>query len=259
MTLHIVVCIKSVVREAPAGVAQRTLQNSEMNPFDRPALEAALQLRGHTGGSVTVVSMGPGSATAILSEAQAMGADRAVLVSDRLLAGSDTLVTARTLAAAVKRLEPYDFVFFGVRTSDSDTGQVGPQTASVLGIPFVSGVRKIERGEQGWAVDRTMDEWEERWVVKPPAAMTIHARAFAPRPVGLTGIARVYDQPTLERWSLDELGLSAQQVGLDGSPTRVAALHKVKRGRACRMITGEPGEQVDALVEQLISKGVMAS
>lgn len=260
---HIIVCIKSVVREAPKGVARRDLPNSELNPFDRPALEAALQLKETAGAAVTALSMGPPVAGAALAEARAMGVDRAVLLSDSALAGSDTLVTARVLAAAVTCLAPYDLLFFGVRTSDSDTGQVGPQTSTLLQLPFVSGIKSIRPSDHPggnlWEATRTMDEWEELWQVGSPAALTIDARAYSPRHIGLSGLGAVYDDPDLETWDLSRIGLSAGQCGLEGSPTRVAALHPVKQSRRCKILEGQPGEQVETLVGHLISKGLMTS
>jgi len=133
MSVHIIVCIKSVVRSAPGGQAVRTPDNSELNPFDRPALEAALQIREALGGTITALSMGPQVNTEALAEAQAMGIDKGVLINDSALAGSDTLVTSRVLAAGIAKLAPYDLVMFGMRSSDSDTGQVGPQTRYPVG------------------------------------------------------------------------------------------------------------------------------
>jgi electron transfer flavoprotein beta subunit len=257
MSLHIIVCIKSVVRSAPNGVARRTLDNSELNPFDRPALEAALQLKTDRGATVTVLTMGPGTSAAALAEAQAMGTDRAVLINDRALAESDTLVTSRVLAAAIQKLEPVDLVLFGVRASDSDTGQVGPQTATLLKMPFISGVQKMDPGKGTWDIRRSMDDWHEEWQLTLPAAMTIDPRAFAPRPIGLIGIATVYDQPSIESWTLTDLGLFPESVGLQGSPTRVANLHKIKRKRTCEMLAGEPREQVALLMERLSKNGVI--
>lgn len=259
MSIHIIVCIKSVVRSAPHGVAQRTPDNSELNPFDRPALEAALQIKAASGGRLSVLSMGPPVCLEALAEARAMGADRAVLVSDKALAGSDTLVTSRVLAAAISRLAPFDLVFFGTRTADSDTGQVGPQTAALLTLPFISGAKKILAHGAQWEVERIMDDWQERWQVQRPAAMTIHPRAFPPRPVGLTGIARVFDRPDMETWRLADLDLEPAQVGLSGSPTRVAALKAVRRGRTGEMLGGEAQEQVEALIGRLIEQGVLGS
>jgi electron transfer flavoprotein beta subunit len=257
--MHSIVCIKSVVRTAPNGVGQRSPDNSELNYFDRPALEAAIRLKAASGGTVTAVSMGPVAAIEALAEALAMGADRAVLISDPALAGSDTLVTARVLAAGIGCLSPYDFVFFGTRSSDSDTGQVGPQTATVLGIPFVGGVKSLNPNEDQWRIQRLLDDWEESWEVRPPAALTIHARAFKPRSIALSRIAGAYDALEVQTWSLAQVGLSAAQTGLAGSPTRVAGLKKIKRNRTCRMIEGEPWEQVEALIEHLKTKGIIGS
>ncbi len=271
MSLHCIVCIKSVVREAPKGIGRRTPENSELNPYDRPAVEAALRLKELTCGRVTALSMGPDVGAEALAETQAMGVDEAILVNDKALAGSDTLVTSKVLAAAVRRAAPFDLVLFGTRTSDSDTGQVGPQTATVLGIPFLGGVKEIDRQlgqkhkqqpgqpSKHWEMKRQMDDWEESWVVAFPAAVTIHPRAFKPRPIPLIGIAQAHDPLDVQRWGLTDIGVSAEEVGLHGSPTRVAQLEKLKRGRTCRMLEGEPQAQVEALIAHLKTMGVMAS
>jgi len=252
--MHLIVCIKSVVRTAPNGIGRRTPENSELNPFDRPALEAAIGLKAAAGDTVTALST-----TEALAEALAMGADRAVLISDAALAGSDTLVTARVLAAGIARLAPYDFLFFGTRSSDSDTGQVGPQTATVLGIPYVGGVKSLHPAQNEWHIQRLLDDWEESWEVRTPAALTINARAFKPRSIALTSIGLAYDHLEVQTWTIGDLGLSPGQTGLAGSPTRVEGLKKIKRERKCRMLAGEPREQVEALIEQLTTKGIIGS
>ena len=257
MSVHIIVCIKSVVKEAPKGVAKRTPENSELNPFDRPALEAALQLKERMGGSVTVLTMGPAVSMEVLAEAQAMGADEAVLISDRMLAQSDTLVTSKVLAAAITKLGAFDLLFFGTRTADSDTGQVGPQTAALLNIPFVSRITEISPKDGAWEIQRTMDAWQESWQIDPPAAATIEPRAFAPRPVGLVGISQVYDQLDIRQWSLADIEMTAPEVGLAGSPTRVASLEKIKRNRRCDMLEGEPQAQVENLIARLNREGAI--
>lgn len=257
--MHIIVCIKSVIRTAPNGVGRRTPENSELNPFDRPALEAALHLKDTAGAVVTTLSMGPDVGIEALAEAQAMGADRGFLINDPRLAGSDTLVTARVLAAGIAHLAPYDLLFFGARSSDSDTGQVGPQTAAVLSVPFVGGMTHLQPHGDVWRIQRVADDWEETWEVQTPAALAIHPRAFRPRPIALDGIARAYERLNVGTWSLSDLGLSEDQAGLAGSPTRVAGLQKVRRNRKCRMIEGEPQEQVDALIEQLTTRGIIGS
>jgi electron transfer flavoprotein beta subunit len=257
VSVHIIVCIKSVVKAAPQGVAKRTPDNSELNPFDRPALEAALEIREHHGGSVTVLTMGSPVSTEVLAEAQAMGTDRAVLVTDPALAESDTLVTSKVLATAINKIGSFDLLFFGTRTADSDTGQVGPQTAALLDIAFVSSVKTITAQERGWEIERTMDAWEEKWQVASPMAATIHPRAFAPRPVGLVGISNVYEEPAIEHWCLADLGLKADEVGLMGSPTRVAALEQIKRTRKCHMLQGQAREQAAELMARLTKMGAI--
>lgn len=257
--MHIVVCIKSVIRSAPDGIGRRTPDNSELNAYDRPALEAALHLKAETGGVVTALSMGPPVGIDALAEAQAMGVDRAVLISDPALAGSDTLVTARVLAAGIQCLGPCDWVMFGPRSSDSDTGQVGAQTATVLGIPFVGGAMQMQPDGDHWRITRVIDDWEETWEVRPPAALTIDPRGFRPRPIALDGIARAYDHPEVQVWSLADVGLPVERVGLGGSPTRVSGLKKVVRDRTCRMLEGEPQDQVEALIEYLTTRGIIGS
>lgn len=259
MSVHIIICIKSVVRSALGGQAQRTPDNSELNPFDRPALEAVLQIKEAVGGSITALSMGPEVGIEALAEAHAMGIDRTVLICDRALAGSDTLVTARVLAAGIKKLAPYNLLAFGMRSSDSDTGQVGPQTATLLGIPFLGGVNRWQREEQGWAFGRTLDDWQEDWQVAAPAAVTLLPQAFPPRPIGLAGIGRALDQPATEIWNLADIDLQPQSVGLDGSPTRVANQKRIKHQRKCQLIAGEPKEQVDTLMTRLNTMGLIES
>ncbi len=257
MAFHIVVCIKSVVTAAPKGVTRRTPENSQLNPFDRPALEAALQIKAKMQGKVTAISMGPRVSGEALTEALAMGVDRAVLVSDPALKESDTLVTALVLAAAINVLGSYDLLVFGTRTADSDTGQVGPQTAAVLDTPFVSRVTQIDTGGATWTLERRMDQWIETWQVALPMALTIDAQAYAPRPVSLDGISQAFQQPAVETLTLQELDLTEARVGLSGSPTRVARLEKVKHDRTCTMLTGDPQTQSAGLLDHLTKAGVV--
>ena len=102
---------------------------------------------------------------------------------------------------------------------------------------------------------RAVDTWEEDWQVQPPAAVAMDPRAFVPRPVGLVGISQVYEERGLEQWTLADLGLSPEEVGLAGSPTRVANLEKIKLDRRCQVLGGNPQEQADALLELLTSAG----
>ena len=255
--MHIIVCIKSVVVAAPRGKIIRTAEKCALNPFDRPALEIAMQLKAAHGGLVTVLSMGPPSAEASLREAMATGADRAVLLCDPALAGSDTLATATTLCAAVQYLAPFDLLLFGARTSDSDTGQVGPQTATLLNLPMVSGALQIQADSDVLSVSRKMDEFMETYTLDLPAALTIHPSAGTLADPGLAMIAEAFDERTVETVTIDQLGLSPEQVGDAGSPTRVLSMRPSKKERACQWIEGSPKEQADGMIRQLTERGLI--
>ncbi len=254
---HIIVCIKSVMLEAPKGRSIRTSENCDLNPFDRPSIDMALRLRKELGGTVTALSMGPDSCEFAICDAVAMGVDRGVLLSDPALAASDTLATTTALAAAIEKLAPYDLVLFGTRTSDSDTGQVGPQTAVLLGIPMVTGAIFIENTESGLTVLRRSDGFLETFALPFPAAMTIHPSAAQPIDAGLSGISTAYDGESVEKWSLKDIGLSARQVGEAGSPTRVISLTRAKRERKCEFMSGETEEQADTLIQRLLELGLI--
>ena len=137
MALNIVVCVKSVMLGALPGKNRRASENMELNPFDLPALALGISLARAHNGTVTVVSMGPQNATFGLYQALSMGADKAILICDPALKESDTYVTATVLGNAIKQRSPFDLVLFGTRSSDSDTGHVGPQTAEMLNLPFI--------------------------------------------------------------------------------------------------------------------------
>ncbi|BBO74146.1 electron transfer flavoprotein subunit beta [Desulfosarcina widdelii] len=253
--MHIVVCIKSVVVEAPKGKIIRTPDKCALNPFDRPVLEIALQLKAAQGGSVTVLSMGPPSAEASLREAMAAGADRALLLCDPALAGADTLATATALCAGIGSLAPFDLVLFGTRTSDSDTGQVGPQTAVLLDLPMVSGARQIEVEANTLTVSRDLDGILETYALDMPAALTIHPSASTPRDPELGKIVEAFDEKTVESITIGQLGLEPAQVGDAGSPTRVLSMKTVTRKRTCQWIEGTSDAQADALVKKLVEAG----
>jgi electron transfer flavoprotein beta subunit len=255
--LHIIVCIKSVATDAPRGKIVRTADKSVLNPFDRPALEVALQLKEKHGGAVTVLSMGPPTAEASLREALAMGADRAVLLCDTALAGADTLATATALCAGVKHLAPFDLVLFGTRTSDSDTGQVGPQTAVLAGLSMVTGTIGIDGAPDRLIVKREVDGFQEVYEVATPASLTIHPAAAGPRDAALGGIAAAFDEMPVETLTIAQVGLDPNQVGDAGSPTRVRSMKPTKKDRACRWIDGPPTAQADELVRQLVDAGLI--
>ena len=146
--MKIIVCIKQVpdtteIKINPDGTLKRDGVPSIMNPDDKAALEFALRLKDEYGAHVSVLSMGPVQAKVMLNEALAMGADEAVLLSDRAFAGSDTWATSTALAGALKSME-YDLILTGRQAIDGDTAQVGPQIAEHLQLPHISYVKQVE-------------------------------------------------------------------------------------------------------------------
>jgi electron transfer flavoprotein beta subunit len=258
MGLHTIVCIKSVVTRTIGNKIVRTPELSELNFFDRPALETALVLREKHGGTVTALTMGPQVAgSAVLLEAMAMGVDRGVLLADTALAGSDTLATAAALGAAIHHLAPFDLVLFGTRSSDSDTGQVGPQTSVILDLPLVSGVMSLEKIDSNIRAERLCDEFVEIYETGLPAVLTIHPNGIRPRDVSLVGIEQAFGQNRIETITLSDIGLTKEAVGEDGSGTRVRSMRKVKRKRSCTFIEGSVTDQVDALVNDMTKRGLL--
>ena len=253
--MNIIVCIKSVVTDAPRGKIVRTADKCAFNPFDRPVLEMAVQLKERYQGSVTVLSMGPPTADATLREALAAGADRAVLLSDPALIGSDTLATATALCAGIQFLSPFDLLLFGTRTSDSDTGQVGPQTAVLLDLPMLTGAMRIEKQTDHLTVERRVDDFLETYEMMLPAALTIHPSAVFSRDSSLGSIATAFDEQEVEIVSAMQLALDPQTVGDAGSPTRVLSMKPVKKDRTCDWIEGSPADKAEALVRRLTASG----
>ena len=255
MNLNIIVCVKSVVVSAPDGRVVRSPESCELNPYDRPAIEIALNLRDTHGGTVTTVSMGPESSEIALIETMALGVDRSILLSDPALAGSDTLATATALSTAIKKLMPFDLVLFGIRAADSDTGQVGPQTAVMLNLPLVTWAYSIEMTNKELLVERRADGFREKLALSFPAMFTVHPGSVQPRDVGLHGIEAAFTAPKVELWNLKELGLSAEQVGENGSPTKVISLKRIKKVRKCKFLTGSAEEQAQELARLFVDTG----
>ena len=257
MKLNIIVCIKSVVVEAPVGKTIRTADNLILNPFDRPALEIALTLREAYGGTITALSMGPPVASVGLYEAIAMGVDHGILISDKALAGSDTLVTSSVLAAAIRKLTPCDLIVFGARTADSDTGQVGPQTATALNLPMLTGAMTAILNNGCLNIRRRCDEFTEEFEMDMPAAITVHPSACQPRDASLAGIQTAFSTAGIETWSAGNIGVDPARAGEGGSPTRVVALKPVHCKRTCEFVEGSIKEQALNIVQTIKNKGLI--
>ncbi len=273
--MRIVVCIKQVpdttnVRINPkTNTLMREGVESIVNPFDEYALEEALRLKDQAGAHVTVVSMGPPQAMAVLREALARGADDAFLVSSRAFGGADTLATSYTLAMAIKKAcggETPDLVLFGKQAIDGDTAQVGPGVSEFLGVPLVTYVKSITLlkgcGETGvspsFAVTTIMDDGEHVIEGKFPAVMTVLKEASVPRFAPLAGAMRA---AKTEIAVLDEKSIAADpiRIGLKGSPTKVVTIFPppVKGGGEKVDARGDAAAGAKAIAKFLAEKGLV--
>lgn len=231
-----------------------------VNPFDQRALRVALDLR-RPGERVSVLSMGPPSAERVLAETYALGVDRAVLLSDPSLAGSDALVTARVLELGLRPIAA-SVVLTGAWSTDSDTGQVGPAVASLAGWPFVGPARQLTRVDPDrWDVVADSEDGWTRYHRTGPAVFSIGEKAAKLRKSTPEELDRARAR-AVERWGLAELGLVAREVGFVGSPTLVADLTEEAPHRRPHLIAeGGPRDRADAamaLLPQLLGDSIDA-
>jgi len=261
--LHVVVCIKQVPEITEVSIDRRTNTlvregvPSIINPFDMYAIEEGLRLKEAHGGTVSVISMGPPQVESSLKEAVAMGADRAVLLSDSRFAGADTLATAYTLAQGIRRLGQFDLVICGKQAIDGDTGQVGPGLAEELGIPHVTYVRRIrELGDGMLRVERMVEGGWELISTTLPALISVVKDINEPRLPSLKGIMRAKRTPVTV-WGLEELGCDPQRVGLTGSATEVVRIWTPEPRESGELLQGDPEQQARQLVERLRGLGVI--
>ena len=225
--MKIVVCIKQVpdtteIKLDPVkGTLIRDGVPSIMNPDDKAGLEEALRLKDQYGAHVTVITMGPPQAEAILREAYAMGVDRAILLTDRKFGGADTLATSNTIAAALRNIKA-DLIIAGRQAIDGDTAQVGPQIAEHLGLPQVSYVKNMQynKEDNSLTIERAVEDGYYLVNVQLPALITVLSEANQPRYMRVKGIVEAFDKP-VETWNFDSITVDPAVIGLTGSPTKV--------------------------------------
>lgn len=224
--MNILVCIKQVpdtteVKLDPkTGTLIRDGVPSIINPDDKAGLEEALILKDNLGAKVTVITMGPPQAKDALKEALAMGADKAILLTDRAFAGADTLATSLTLASAIKKLD-YDLIIAGRQAIDGDTAQVGPQIAKHLEIPSITYVENIEIEEDSIIVNRSFEDGYQVIKAKMPLLITTLKEMNSPRYMKVSRIYDVYKEDLIETWNLGDIEVDIERIGLKGSPTKV--------------------------------------
>ena len=224
--MNIVVCIKQVpdtteVKLDPVkGTLIREGVPSIINPDDKSGLEAALRLKDQYKAHVTVLTMGPAQAELALREALAMGADQAILLTDRAFSGADTLATSTTLAAAIRKLD-YDLIIAGRQAIDGDTAQVGPQIADHLDLAQVSYVAGLEKKENALILKRQYEDGYHLLQVSMPCLITTLSEMNEPRYMHVGGIMAAYHEKDIQVWGLKDICVDLDKIGLSGSPTKV--------------------------------------
>lgn len=223
--MDILVCIKQVPDTAEIKIDPATNKVIDdvpyiVNPFDKNALEAAVQLKEAHGGSVTVISMGPDQAKVALKECISVGADKAVLISDTLFEGSDSFSTSYVLASAIKKLGKYDLIICGKQAIDTNSGQVGPKIAEHLGMAQVTNVAKIEMKGDTIVVNRETDEGYEVIEAKLPVVCTVVKSINEPRFATIKS-KMAANKAKIEVLTAAELAdIDVNKTGLKGSPTK---------------------------------------
>ncbi len=261
--MNIVVCIKQVPNtnevklDPKTGTLIREGVPSIINPDDKAGLEAALRLKDAQGAHVTVLSMGPPQADAALREALAMGADEAVLVTDRAFGGADTWATAHTIAAALKKL-PFDLIITGRQAIDGDTAQVGPQIAENLNIPNISYAEEIKVEGEYVTVKRQFEDRYHIVKVKMPCLITALSELNEPRYMTPGGIFDAYREKEVKVITRKDLDVEDGDIGLKGSPTRVVQTFTKSPKAAGTLVTNlNSQEAAEYMLEKLKEKFII--
>lgn len=261
--MNILVCAKQVpntneVKIDPVkGTLIREGVESILNPDDANALEAALKIKDkYKDVKVTVISMGPNQAEEMLRECMAMGADDAILLSDRAFGGADTWATSNTIAAAIKKIKDFDIIFAGRQAIDGDTAQVGPQIAERLHIPQVTYVQDLEISGDKITVHRQLENGYEVIEVKMPVLLTAVKELNKPRYMNVEGIYDAYKKE-ITVWGFKDLNISKDQIGIDSSPTKVLKSFTPEPKGKGIMLEGNSKKIASDLISNLKTKHII--
>ena len=252
----------NVKMDEKSGAMIREGTECIINPLDLYAIETGLQQKDKHGGSVTVISMGPLSAEKALKEAIAMGCDAGILLTGREFAGSDTWATSYAISETVKNSFDFDLIICGERATDGDTGQVGPEIASMLDVPLATYVSCIESIENGYIiVERLIELGYEKIKMQLPALITVIKEIASPRLPTLRGKQRA-KSVSISELSADSAKIDSSKIGLHASPTHVVKIEAPRITREGRIITvSSDSESIslacDELLEFLKKQGVV--
>ncbi len=263
--MKIVVCVKQVpdtsdIKWTENNTMVREGVESIMNPFDEYAVETAVRIKESAPDTtITVVTMGPPQAKDILKRSIAMGADEAILVSDKKFAGADTQATSRTLAAAIKnKIGEYDLIICGMFAIDGDTAQTGPSMAEHLGLAQATYAKEIQySGGNSVIVTREVDEGLQKVEMQLPGLACMLKCDYEPRKPSIKGTMKA-NKTQIPAYSLEDIGLEPSQVGIKGSPTFVSKAFRPEPRDSGEMIQADNAvESVAILVEKLKNDKVL--
>ena len=255
--MNIIVCIKQVpestrVKVDPkTGTLIRAGVPSILNPYDHYALEKALAIKAKTGAKVTVLSMGPAQAVAVLRLALALGADEGVLLSSRAFAGSDTWATSYALAMAIRKIGSFDMILCGQMAIDGDTAQTGPGIAFHLGIPQITFCESVDSDGSRAVVKKLIEGGHQILEADLPVLITMTMPVdYAPKYPSFMAAHKAQDKKTVT-WTEKEIGADMHKLGLEGSPTRVSRIFPPAARQKGEMFNGSAEEMAAKFVEIL--------
>lgn len=255
--LDIIICIKQVPEttevdfDEETGRLKREGVAAVINPFDEYAIEEGIKLRDQYTGNVKVLTMGPPWAVDAVRDAIAMGADEGWIATDRVFGGADTWATSLTLASAIKKMGEPDLIICGLKTTDGDTGQTGPEIAEHMGIPHVCYVTSIEEIKEGKILlKRMLDDGIEKLEAPLPLLITVSKDINQPRLATLRGRLKAKKTKINEINNI-ELGLDPKEIGLEGSFTRVVKIFEPTPPAGGDIIKGSPEELAEKIYEKL--------
>ncbi len=259
--MNILICIKQVPDttevkiDKKTGTIMREGVPSVINPSDKHAMEEGLLLREKFGGKITIITMGPPQSREALLEGLAMGADKAVLLTDRKFAGADTLATSYTLAQAIKKLEKeaekFDLILCGSKSIDGDTAQTPIELAETLKIPQITYVTNIVIRDKLVRAIRDVDDGYEVIESEMPVLMTVLKELNNPRYPSIKGIVQSFQKGEITIWTASDINVDEQKIGLSGSATQVKRIFSPENEKKGIILRGNPKEIVDGVIKQL--------
>ena len=258
--MNIVVCVKQVpdsteVKINPeTGHLIRAGVPSILNPYDHFALQMALELKKKHNFKLTLVSMGPPQAKAVVQLGLALGADEGILLSDMAFAGSDTWSTSYALAKAIRKIGKTDIIFCGMQAIDGDTAQTGPGIAQQLGIPQVTFCERVDVDGRRVLARKQIDGGHELLEARPPVVITmVIPKDHVPPYPSLPAVHESLKKP-FHVWSAADVGAEAQYLGLKGSPTQVNKIYPPPQREKATMFSGSGQEGVEKILEIMRSE-----